>query len=70
VVETGNNILGNEQTMIDFVMQLAADRQYGTLAILLFLATATGYLFGRLLEVANACYHGRKSQKTKLQRSR
>lgn len=56
--------------MIDFVTQLAADRQYGTLAILVFLATATGYLFGRLLEVANACYHGRKSRKIKLQRNR
>jgi hypothetical protein len=60
---------GMNKTMIDFVMQLAADRQYGTLSILVFLATATGYIFGRLLEVANAYYHGRKSRKIKLQRN-
>lgn len=61
---------GMNKTMIDFVMQLVADRQYDTLAILVFLATATGYLFGRFLEVANACYHGCKSRKIKLQRNR
>lgn len=56
--------------MFDFLNQLIADRQYGVLAILVLIATATGYLLGRTLKLANSCYHGRGSRKAKLRRNR
>lgn len=48
---------------IAFVSQLVAEQQYGTLALLVVAGPAVGYLFARTLNVANACYHRRASEK-------
>jgi len=56
--------------MLNLINQLIADQRYGTLAILVLLASATGYLLGLILNLANAYYYARKSRKNKRHRNR
>lgn len=54
---------------IPFITQLVAEQQYGTLALLVLLGSAVGYLFAQVLNVANACYHRRAAEKKRLVRN-
>lgn len=58
------------KAMLNLINQLIADQRYGTLAILVLLASATGYLLGLILNLANAYYYARKSRKNKRHRNR
>ena len=54
---------------ISFITQLLAEQQYGTLAVLVIIGPAIGYLFAQVLKVANACYHRRAAEKRRLLRN-
>ena len=49
--------------MRTYVMQLVLERQYTTIVVFLAAALAFGYLLGKVLEMVNACYHGRKKNR-------